>query len=95
MTVYRISWRSLHTDATGHGDFLFQNLSELEQIVRDLNRTHCYDILHWIEWRNDEGLLECIQVSDRTDQQVGARCEQCGAGAVRAVNNREACQTTR
>lgn len=94
MTLYRIAWRSLVTDTMGHGQLSAQNLSDLEQIVRGLNREHRYNLHHWIESQDETGFLECIAVSDRTDEEIGAGGEQCGAGAVRAVNHSETRQST-
>ena len=89
MTLYRISWLSLHTNARGHGQFLFSDLNDLEQVVRTLNREHSEDLRHWIEYQNDAGLLECILVSDRADEEIRAGGEQCGTGTVRTVDHRE------
>ncbi len=49
MPYYRIAWRALATNVTGHGEYLFNNTTDLQSIIDNLNREHAGEIIHWFE----------------------------------------------
>lgn len=48
-TLCRISWRSKHTGATGHGEWLSEDVAKLW--LNEAIAKHGQDIEHWLEYK--------------------------------------------
>ena len=46
--MYRIAWKSLLTDLTGHGDYVL-DYSMAQVWVEKLNKDYKNELTHWIE----------------------------------------------
>lgn len=47
--MFRIAWRSLLTQQTGHGDYMFETEDDIKTYVIDLNIRFSGLIYHWVE----------------------------------------------
>ena len=46
--MYRIAWKSLHTGAYGHGQYVL-TYEQVTEIVADYNKKNNNSIVHWFE----------------------------------------------